>query len=163
MGSNGSFTLPGHSRVWIYQSSRFLQPEEIKHIEKKAEEFLASWNSHGMDLLAEIKVMDNLFVVLAADEMKAKASGCSIDKSVRLIKSLEEELNISLTGRTTIAYIDTNNTIQLKNFQDLRSAIDKGELTPETKIFNNLVSTLSDFERSRILPANESWLMQIPA
>jgi hypothetical protein len=157
------FTLPLHSRVWIYQSSRFLTPGEVNTAKDAAHHFLADWNSHGNALSAEIHVVENLFLVIAVDEAKAMASGCSIDKSVRLVKDLENSLGVSFTGRTTMAYIDEQDKIHLQHYADFKKEIESGKMKSSTLVFNNLISTLADLKNRWITPASESWLADIKA
>jgi len=163
MATLNEFTLPGHARVWIYQASRFFEPGEMGHLTQKINDFTTSWHAHNVPLSAEIKILHRLFVVIAVDEMVAKASGCSIDKSVRLVKELEQELNLSLTGRTTVAYFDEQNNIQLMNFNDLREKVQEGSISENTLMFNNLVSTLSDMKNDWVVRIKDSWLNRIPA
>lgn len=155
------FTLPADSRIWIYQASRFLTLEEENYIISNATAFFKEWNSHGIGLVSEFIVLDKLFIIIAADKSKANASGCSIDQSVRLIKTFEKNLNINLTGRTTIAF-QRNNSIELMEFQEFRKKIDSGEISQDTLIYNNLISTISDFNNARLVAAKNSWLMEIP-
>lgn len=155
------FKLPDHSRVWIYQASRFLSDQEIRHINEQAGLFLHDWNTHGTALSAEIQLFHNLFMVIVVDEEVAKASGCSIDKSVRLVKSLESDLSISFTGRTNLAYWQGEH-IQAMHFADFRKKMDAGEFSGETIVFNNLVSTLGDLKHHWQIPAKDSWLTQVP-
>lgn len=161
MNTATDFKLPLHSRVWIYQSSRFFTNDEVNTIQAATGEFLAQWNSHGNALSAEINLLHNLFLIIAVDEAAAMASGCSIDKSVRLVKDLETKLNVSLTGRTTIAYLDDAQKIQLKNFADFKKEIENGSVKNTTTIFNNLLSTLADLKSNWVIPANQSWLMDV--
>ncbi len=163
MNTENKFELPLHSRVWVYQSSRSFTPAEVDELTSLTNQFLADWNTHGKELSAEIKLLHNLFLIIAVDEEKAKASGCSIDKSVRLVKDLEKHFNLSLTGRTNIAYFDDAKNIHFKNFSELKTEIETGKLENSTLIFNNLISTLADMEKSWIIPAKESWLMDVRA
>ena len=163
MASLNDFTLPAHARVWIYQSSRFFTTEETVLIQKKIDEFAASWHAHADKLSAEIKVLHNLFIVVAVDEMAAKASGCSIDKSVRLIKELENELNLTLTGRTTVAWFDAENQMQLTHFNTLKEYLQDGGVSENLVMFNNLVSTLADMREQWVVRLKDSWIMKIPA
>jgi hypothetical protein len=163
MATLHEFTLPGHSRVWIYQSSRFFTPEETGLIQHKIDDFVASWHAHNVPLSAQIMIKHGLFIVIAVDEMVAKASGCSIDKSVRLIKDLENELNLALTGRTSVAYFDAENKIQLVHFHELKEKLQNRTIDENLNMFNNLVSTLDDMKARWVIPIKDSWLNQIPA
>ena len=161
MNTENKFDLPLHSRVWIYQSSRKFTKQEIEKLCLEVNAFLEQWNSHGKELTGEIRLLYDLFLVIALDEEKAMASGCSIDKSVRLVKDIEKEFGISLTGRTSIAYFDNEKNIQFKNFADLKKEIANGTVKDSVLIFNNLISTLGDMQNGWIIPAKDSWLMDV--
>ncbi len=161
MNTNTEFTLPEHSRIWVYQSSRFLSSSEVEQISDLSSEFLLQWHSHGNALSAEIKLLNNLFLIIAVDEKTAPASGCSIDKSVRFIKDIEKLINISLTGRSTVAYFEKENKIVLIPYLELIQKIKSGEVNENQLLFNNLLSTISDFKKNRFQKIGESWLKQI--
>ena len=98
--------LPDNARVWVYQSNRKLSKDEISSIKGQGLEFLQRWSAHGNKLNAYFEVFHDQFLVFFIDEEQAKATGCSIDKSVRLIKSLEREFDIALLDRDLVAYQD---------------------------------------------------------
>lgn len=149
--------LPDHTRVWIYQSNRELSSTEVEQIENSAKDFLTEWNAHGAKMSAQLVVLYNRFVVLAADETAVQASGCSIDSSVRFLKTLEQNLNIDLFDRLNLAFRDASGNIATKTVSEFQEAIDRGEITPATIVFNNLVNTLGDLRKSWEVPASGSW------
>jgi hypothetical protein len=161
MNTENKFNLPLHSRVWIYQSSRKFTATEIDDLASMTDNFLTDWNTHGKALSAEISLIHNLFFVITVDEEKAMASGCSIDKSVRLVKDIEKKFNVSLTGRTNVAYLDEEKNIHFKNFADLKKEIVNGQIKDSVLIFNNLISSLADMQKAWVIPAKESWLMDV--
>src|SRR5690625_2059615 len=87
-------SLTADSRIWIYQADRFLNDQEIININKKLEGLLAQWNTHGKPLAAEAWVEERLFLILAVDESKQYASGCSIDQSTNFIRTIGNRLNV---------------------------------------------------------------------
>ena len=87
--------MPADARVWVYQSSRMLSPEEVDLVASASESFLNQWQAHGNDLRASFKVAYDRFLILTVDESAGQASGCSIDASVHLIKALEHLKNVS--------------------------------------------------------------------
>lgn len=143
-------------RIWIYQADRLLTAEEEIKVLKRLEEFTADWNAHGHQLAASAEVRYHLFVILAIDQTVTMPSGCSIDKSVHLLKELEEELNISLFDRMQIAYREGNeiSVVSRNAFEEL---IQKGIVTKETIVFNNLVSNRDEFNSNWETPFQNSW------
>ena len=52
------------SRIWIYQSNRAFNPEELSSLENKLQAFTEQWLSHGTPVNASYKVVDNQFIIL---------------------------------------------------------------------------------------------------
>ena len=90
--------LPSHSRVWIYQSNRKFTTQEVEFITEKAILFTNQWTKHGSDLQGSFVIKYNQFLILAVDEGFNNVSGCSIDSSVRFVKELETQWEVSLNN-----------------------------------------------------------------
>ncbi len=151
------FSLPKHSKVWVYMSNHPFSQEEAEALQKDADEFSASWVSHGIKLKSEAKVLFNRFVVIAVDETQKEASGCSIDKSVAFIKSQELKQGVNFFDRMLIPFV-INDEIVLVKLSDIESKIKEEVITPETLMFDNLVNSLEKLEREWIKPAAQSWV-----
>ncbi len=150
--------LPTSSKVWIYQANRFFSEQEEVFIQEKATAFVQQWESHGSLLKADFTLRHHLFLLLSVDEKQHEASGCSIDKSVRFIKEVENTLGISFFDRTVIAYFDQAGKINLTPMAGLKSLIQSGEITSKTLIFNNLPNDLLHLRAKWTIPAEDSWL-----
>jgi len=94
--------LPDSSRVWIYQNQSKISAEDQKKIQEKLSTFVSTWAAHEVPLYGESAILEDYFIVLAVDETKTIASGCSIDTSVHFIKELETEFQLSLFDRLNI-------------------------------------------------------------
>ena len=129
------------ARVWIFQSTAFLEFEKIERISARIMNFLREWQAHGTDLHASFDIKYDRFIVIYLDEASYQATGCSIDKLIRQIQDLEKELNISLMDRTQIAYRDDNNMIDTMHMTGFRAALESGDLHEDTVVFNNLIET----------------------
>lgn len=150
-------SIPDHARVWIYQSDRQLSESEIFLIKQRSKAFIAEWNAHGAVLRAQLSVFYQRFIVIIADETAVKASGCSIDSSVRFIKSLENELNIDLFNRLNLAYRDSNGEIKSMMMSEFELAAANGEISKDHIVFDNTVSTVGQLKTRWELPASGSW------
>jgi hypothetical protein len=149
--------LPAHSRIWIYQSNRFLTDAEQQVIGKKMDGFLQSWNAHGMDLVAGYEIRHGLFLILAVDENAAMASGCSIDKSVHLIQEIGSELDVDFFNRLLVAFETDAQDIDLVPLAQFEELLGKGEIELNTMVYNNLIGTLGELEENWRVPVRESW------
>jgi hypothetical protein len=148
------------SRVWIYQANRTLSPQEVEQIQQRLNDFTSQWLAHGHELLALGEIRYNQFIILSVDERQAGATGCSIDKSVKLMLDLEKEFKISLFDRFQLAYRDGEEikTVSRETFQNL---IDTGIIDADTVVFNNLVSTREALKTNWEILLKKSWHYRI--
>jgi hypothetical protein len=94
--------------------------------------------------------------VVAADEEKAAASGCGIDKSVRAIRDISAHTGVDFFDRLTIHYMDGAEirTAPMSTFWAMRKS---GVVTGDTLVFNNLVKTVGEWKNGWIVPFAKSW------
>lgn len=149
-----------NSRVWIYQADRTLTAEEVLKSQEKLDAFTGQWLAHGHQLLALAEIRYDQFIILSVDEQQAGATGCSIDKSVKLMLELEIEFKINLFDRFIIAYRD-GEEIKTCNRSEFEERLRTGEITAETIVFNNLISTRKVLETNWEVPMKNSWHAQV--
>jgi hypothetical protein len=147
-------SLPGHSRVWIYQSDKKITTQEKNIISEALHTFTQQWQVHGAPMEASFEVRYGQFIILAAND---EASGCSIDSSVRTIKSIGESLGIDFFNRNLIAFKNADE-VTLIPMTELKKKSEEGVWKGDTLVFNNLVSTKKDLEQQWIAPAATTWL-----
>ncbi len=148
--------LDDAARVWVYQSSREFSENEVEEIGVKIEAFIQKWQRHGEDLKASYQVKYNQFIVIAVDEKFNNVSGCSIDASVNFIKTLENEFSVDLTNKLNISFKDDRN-INIVSMADFQKYAKLQKITSNTIVFNNMVTSKSDFKTNWEVPASESW------
>jgi hypothetical protein len=154
--------MPSDARVWVYQSNRRMSDAEVDSIKKSGQLFLKDWAAHGANLKSSLDVLYNRFVVIAVDEQQALASGCSIDKSVRFIKDMEQQLNINFFDRMQVAYRDNNDIVacSISEFEKLAS---QKLVDASTIVFNNMVTTKQEFDTNWEIPLKQSWQSRVLA
>lgn len=150
-------TLPDHARVWVYKSARPFTAEQRERIDALGAAFAGSWAAHGAPLDAAVEVLLDRFVVVAVDEEQAMASGCSIDASVRFIQHMERELGLVLTDRMVVLYAK-NGEVRACRVPQVQDLLKSGELTADTLVFDDLVSTVGDLRTRFQVPLRESWM-----
>ena len=149
--------LPPTARVWIYQASRPLAPEEIIPVLPALAQFAEEWTSHGRTLLASAEFLHRQFLVLGLDESVAGASGCSIDASVRFVRELEARLGVELLEKSRLAFLSDGEVWLLEN-RNLRAAVADGRLTADTFYFDNTLLTKGELDDKWPAPAGQTWL-----
>jgi hypothetical protein len=150
--------FPDESRVWIYQADKPFREEDIPLVNADIETFCAQWTSHNQDLKAIGGVMHDLFVVLVVDETMASTSGCSIDKSVAFVKKLEQKYHCALLERSNIAWLDEKEDIHIIPLNELKQAVGEGQISLNTRVFDNLVANRKDYIQRWTVPLGESWM-----
>lgn len=150
-----------NSRVWIYQSNRVLTLEEELNIQLKLNEFTSQWLAHGNKLAALGEIRHNRFIILSVDENQAGATGCSIDKSVSLLKEIEQQFNLNLFDRFQIAYRDVDKNIINCNREEFENLLSDGKINSNTIVFNNLVQTRKELETNWEISLKNSWHAQV--
>jgi hypothetical protein len=149
--------MPLHSRAWIYQSDRAITDLEVNEIRRKAAMFLMEWTSHGSVMRASIDVLYNRFLVVLVDEKAASASGCGIDKSVRFMQQMEVDYKINLFDRMLVSYRNADTVIKTTKLYTFEQMMEKGELSADTIVFNNLIDTKADMQSKWEVPVKLSW------
>ncbi|WP_395802816.1 ABC transporter ATPase [Daejeonella sp.] len=145
-----------NSRIWIYQSDRILKQEEESAIIQILGDFTSNWQAHGHDLAALGEVIHHQFIILSVDEQVAGATGCSIDKSVALMKDIEQKFNINLFDRFRVAF-KLNDELKSCSREDFEKMIENGEVNEDTLVFNNLIQTRKELKTSWEIPLKDSW------
>lgn len=145
------------SRVWIYQSSRLFLLSEIFEIEKLLEDFVENWKSHGDPVKGYANLFYGQFIIIMADETGTGVSGCSTDSSVRLIKTIEQQFNVQLFDRQSLAFL-VKDKVQLLPLSQLQYAADNNFINGEALYFNNTVLTKAELIENWIIPVQKSWL-----
>ena len=147
--------LADDSRIWIFQANRKFSTEEKDIIISKLKNFIADWNAHGAALLADFDLPYDQFIVVGVDENQASASGCSIDKLIKIMRELDAEYNFEFLNRMLVAY-EQNDEILIEKLPTFKKKVKEG-LIKDVKVFNNGIANLVDFKSSWVLPIEESW------
>ena len=148
--------ISDNSRIWIYQSNRSFQQEEVKSISSLIEGFLKQWESHGVNLNSAYLIRYNRFIVISQDQDTHNATGCSIDSLVHFIQKLEKTFNLCLLDKLNVSY-KQGEFIAYKPLLDFKKMVKDGAVGKNTIVFNNLVQTKLDYLNNWEVPASESW------
>ena len=137
--------MPDESRVWIYLCNRILNDQEANLIEGQIKKFTRSWKAHQKPLSANGQLLYNQYIVLAVDESVEPISGCSIDSSVHLVKTIENHLEVDFFNRLNVLVLK-NQTPKLVSYHDIGAY--KGDF-----VFNPRIESLRELR--------ENWLVEI--
>lgn len=139
------------ARVWIYYSHREFSDEEKIDLDKQLLKFCQDWKAHGVHLKSSYTILFNRFIILLVDESVQKITGCSIDSSVQLLKSIEDDFDLELFNRKLIVFeqADKIETLLISDFKKI--------INPNTIVFNSLVRTKKELESNFRVTVENSW------
>jgi hypothetical protein len=153
--------LPQDTRVWVYTANRLLTNEEVLFVETQINQFTAEWSSHGSPLNAASCVFDQSIIVIAVENGWSDASGCSIDKSVGVLKQIEQALNVSFFDRMVLLYKEDENTpILFLGLNKLKMGIKEGTYSSKGLFVNTQTSVLEHVKESPWSVVENSWLLK---
>ena len=137
-----------NSRVWVYAGSRDLDQTESNYLIDALNIFVSKWAAHGTSLYGNGMLYLNRFIILAVDESKMSASGCSIDASVHFVKKMEHELNVDFLTRTNVV-IESDGLLTTVHVSDLNKYMN-------ANLFNPMITSLSELNSSWKIPVGKS-------
>jgi hypothetical protein len=152
-------TYPDSAKTWVYQSNKLLDEDEIAYLNVQLDDFVSSWESHGSMLKATYKIFYNLFVVFFVDEEGDRMCGTAQDNSIKLMKKLEKELEVSFLDRMVQAY-QKNEQVHVVKLNDFSTLLEEGEIDKNTIVYNNMLTTKADFDSAWEVPLKDSWHKQ---
>lgn len=118
---NSQFSeFPDYSRVWLYLADRKLEQNEVAFVTEQLSTFTTQWTAHNKQLMAAGVLLFDQYIVLTVNEEVESASGCSIDSSVRFIKSLGQELQVDFFNRLKVLVVE-NETTQLVSYFEAKA------------------------------------------
>ncbi len=150
--------FPGESRIWIFGADRGLESGEAEELLGAVDGFLASWKAHGVPLRASRAWRYGRFLIVCADIGTALPSGCSIDALTHVLQGMEVRLGVRFLGNEAVWYRDPEGRIRRATRPEFRSLARAGEVTPESEVFDNSVTSLAQLRAGRWEgPAAERW------
>jgi len=148
--------LSSTSRVWVFQSNQSLTKDMQAAIDLELHQFIDKWSTHGSPMHASHLLLHDCFVLIAADEQKQMASGCSIDSFTGLFKAFGTKYAVSFFDRFSIAYKQGEQVLVCPT-NEFKSKIKLGEIHGTTIVYNNLITSKSDLLDAWELPLERSW------
>jgi hypothetical protein len=159
--NNELSTFDKESKVWIYTSSKVFDEKETCEIKELLTNFYTNWSSHGAKVKGYSTILHNRFIIFVADEKASGVSGCSIDKTVALLREIATKYQTNLFDRFLISY-ELNNQIETTTLADFKSKIDADLLEKNILVFNVHSTKLGDLTKWQI-PYSESVYAKIEA
>lgn len=147
-------TIPEESRIWIYTAEQKLTNEQESYILQSISDHIKNWEAHKVPLTAGVAILENHFIVVALDETKNGASGCSIDTLQNKIQNLEKDLSVSLINRLNV-FCKIGEDIQCIPSFKLKSVANS-----ETLFYDLTIQKKTDLQ-TFLKPISEGWCSRL--
>lgn len=144
-------------RIWIYTLSNALTNEQLVDFKNRCQHFVSGWTAHDVSLDASFELYKNRLLMFKVNEENYNASGCSIDKQLRLVKELEQLFSVELLNRLLVAYDDGGEVVVIKSSQ-IPELLASNTINENTMVYNSTITHTSDLKTSWKLPLHQTWL-----
>ncbi len=151
-------SLPDAARVWVFGADRPLDTDAEARLRAGLDAFLEGWTAHRRELAAAADVREGRFVVVALDETRVPASGCSIDALLHRIRAMEEALGVRLADAAPVWYRAADGEICCVSRGEFRRLAETGDVSAETPVFDLTLERLEALRAGRLeVAAGRSW------
>ena len=144
-------------KIWIYTLSKQLSSEQELDLKTRCQNFVSTWTAHDVSLDATFELYKHRLLIFKVDESNYNASGCSIDKQLRLVKELEQEFSVELLNRLLVAY-ETNDEINVVKNTRISELLVNGIITEKTLVFDNTITNSNDLITNWKKPLHQTYL-----
>lgn len=143
--------LPDASRLWIFGADPAPEPRQTARLLDRTRAFLEDWTAHRKQLHAGLDWRRHRFLLVAVDESRTRASGCSIDELMRHLGELETETGVGLTDTAAVWFRDPagGGRIRSVSRQRFRELAEAGVVGPETTVYDLTVDRLGQLRAGR--------------
>ena len=151
--------MPDEARLWVFAAPEPLDERQEGWLREHVGEFVEGWTAHGAPVAGAYDLVDDRFLLIAADEAATGVSGCSIDALTRTLKQAERELGVSLLDAASrVWYRDPSGEVRATPRAQFRERVRAGEVAGETPVFDNTAPTVGAVRRGEWeRPMRESW------
>ncbi len=135
--------LSPNAKVWSYITNSSLRDINNEKLKNKFDEFFSTWKSHGENINGSFKIVNNHFLLIAADVNGNNLCGRAVDSQVRFIKEIEFDFSLSLLDRNNMAFVK-DGVIKCFKFKDLNSLFLSKTICDKTLLCNTFITVNED-------------------
>ena len=157
-------------KLWIYTLSKKLTEEQEIDLKNRCQTFVSGWTAHDTSLDASFGLYKHRLLIFKVDETKYAASGCSIDKQLRLVKELEQvfapskaseaeilEAPFELLNRLLVAY-EMNGVVEVVKASEIKELLTNITISKDTLVYDNTITNSDELNSSWKKPLSETYL-----
>ncbi len=112
-------------------------------------------NDRGPATSAEIR--HGYFLIFGVEEKACKLACFTIDTAIHLLQAIGEEIKVNFLDRTKVV-LQVESQCLLVPVQEVKEKVRQGVLSPDTKVFNNVITQKKALATNWLIPLHDSWL-----
>jgi tetrahydromethanopterin S-methyltransferase subunit B len=156
MNSLHDLNFDPNSQAWVFSANRQLKADEENWLSERLEMFTRQWNSHGNELKTFVSILEHQLLVVVVDQSHGQASGCSIDKLMAFMRTIEAELPLDWTDRSKVV-LKVSEEIVISSLKTIKERL--SDLDPnDTLVYNTSASCFKELLNNFEMPLSKSWL-----
>lgn len=149
--------LPDDSRLWLFAFEHRIGHEQHAALSADIDDYLTRWKAHGHSVKGAFSILDDHFLIVAADPSITEVSGCSIDALFRNSKAALAAAGIALADASTIFY-RLSGEVHTATREHFRSLVEGGVIHGDTSVFDTTIQSLQSLRSGQFeLPYAASW------
>jgi len=137
-------TFSPKSPVFIYPFQNQISDSKSEEIISKCRQFLDQWKSHGSDLLSDVWIEENQFLIVAVDTTLSEPSGCSKDKLYHFAESLKDLSDIQF-GDIHKFWVKKEHKILNLTKKELKENLENKSLSFDNQLFPLWISDFGQY------------------
>ncbi len=149
--------IPSHSKLWIFPSNRKFYTDEIPEIKSNVELFLNNLIDSNQNYDIGFCLKYDRFIVIAIDDSELSIPLNIHNSLIEFILSLEKKHNVILLDKINVCF-KQGEFVQYKDAKEFKKLIKNKSVSNKTIVFNNLISTVEEFNTDWEINIMDSWL-----
>ncbi len=150
--------LNDQAKTWVYTSSVKITDNQKQQIVCLSDQFLSNWESHGNKVFGYVEVIEDHFVLIAADPKGDTLCGRAVDANISFIKEVQEVTGLNLTDRMVVVYKQHGKLVST-DFNTIKQEIKLGVIAQDSIIYNPLVTTVKEYNTSFKQEPESCWII----
>jgi len=148
--------FPDQARLWVFGFSHRLSEEHFRLLKSRMEEFLSRWASHEQRVRGAWALLHDQFALLTG-EVIGGPTGCSIDSSFEVFKTLKAEAGLDALDRSIIFY-QKDGAIHTADRAVFGTMVSSREILGDTLVYDLTLQTVGELRsRGFSVPFENCW------
>lgn len=150
--------FPDDSKLWVFSLRERATPDQIAALNKQLSGFITEWRAHGAPVAGSYLLLEDRFLLVAADSRGAAVSGCSIDSLFNAVHDAVRAIPLELADPSIIFFRDGERAIRALPRSEFKTLVKTAEFDRQTPVFNPVLTTVGELRGSGFeLPFEAAW------